>query len=96
MQNFHENIKIKTLLNIANMSNTAFCMAFKKTYLMTFQEYIKVVRVGYACRLLTEGIKRISEIAFSAGFENLSNFNRQFKDIKGITPSQFKAQVNKM
>jgi AraC-like DNA-binding protein len=96
LQNFQEEIRIQTLLELANMSNTSFCIAFKKTYRMTFQEYLKTVRVGYACRLLTEGIKTISEIAYASGFENISNFNRQFKHVKGLTPSAYKLQVEKM
>ena len=61
---------------------------------MPFKDYLLNVRVGYACKLLTEGIMNISEIAYDSGFENLSNFNRQFKKIKNITPSQFQKQFS--
>jgi len=56
---------------------------------MSFKTYLINVRIGYACRLLIDATKSISEIAYESGFENLSNFNRQFKRIKGQTPSQF-------
>jgi len=59
---------------------------------MSFKTYLLNVRIGYACRLLTDASKNISEIAYDSGFENLSNFNRQFKKIKGVTPSQFQEQ----
>ena len=59
---------------------------------MPFKDYLLKVRVGYACKLLSEESMHISEIAYDSGFENLSNFNRQFKKIKGITPSQFQKQ----
>ena len=93
LQNFQKNIQVEDILNIANMSNTTFCIAFKKTYQVTYQEYLKTIRIGYACRLITNGVKTISEIAYSSGFENLSNFNRQFKQVKGVTPSQHKMQI---
>lgn len=89
LQSFHKEIKIKDLLAITSMSNTAFCMAFKRTYRMTFKEYLVQTRVGYACKLLNESSLNISQIAYNSGFENISNFNRQFKKIKGITPSQY-------
>jgi AraC-like DNA-binding protein len=89
LQNFKKNITIKEMLDYTKMSNTAFCKAFKLSYRMTFKEYLLSIRVGYACNLLTDGNLNISEIAYNSGFENISNFNRQFKKIKGVTPSQF-------
>ena len=90
LTNFQKDIKIKDLLEITHMSNTTFCLTFKKTYRMSFKEYLLNVRIGYACRLLLEGSISISEIAYESGFENISNFNRQFKRIKGLTPKAFK------
>jgi AraC-like DNA-binding protein len=80
---------MKEMLAITNMSNSAFCNSFKKACRMTFKEYLLTVRVGYACKLLTEGTLNISQIAYSCGFENLSNFNRQFRKIRNTTPSEF-------
>lgn len=93
LKNFHEEIPMKILLDISNMSNTAFCSLFKKTYRMTFKSYLLQTRVGYACRLLGNERFNISEIAYQSGFENLSNFNRQFKKIKGLTPSQYQTKM---
>jgi AraC-like DNA-binding protein len=95
LQNFQEPIHIKNLLKIANMSSTSFSVLFKKTHNMTFKEYLVKIRVGYACRLLSDEDKSISQISFEAGFENLSNFNRLFKKFKGVTPSEFKHHVKK-
>ncbi len=92
-QNFNREININELLQITNMSNTAFCMAFKKTFRMTFKEYLLNTRVGYACKLLTDDGMTIAQIAYSSGFENISNFNKQFKKIKGVTPSQFQSKL---
>ena len=94
VQHFHEEISMKDMLSVTNMSNSTFCNAFKKTCRMTFKEYLLNMRVGYACKLLTEEAFNISQIAYICGFENLSNFNRQFKKIKNITPSQFQRQIN--
>ena len=61
---------------------------------MTFKDYLVNVRIGYVCKLLTEDTMSISEIAYGCGFENLSNFNRQFKKIKGLTPSEDLCQID--
>ncbi len=89
LQNFQKDANIKGVLEYTKMSNTAFCKAFKKSYRMTFKEYLLSIRIGYACNLLTDDNLNISEIAYKSGFENISNFNRRFRKIKGVTPSQF-------
>jgi len=89
MQNFQRQIHVKELLEITNMSNTAFCNNFKYTYRMSFTTYLVKLRIGYASRQLIHGEKNISEVAYDSGFENLSNFNRQFKNIKGVTPREY-------
>lgn len=93
MQNFQNNIRVSDLLKIAHMSNSSFCNLFKATYRMTFKNYLLKIRIGYACRQLMENNKSISEIAYKSGFDNLSNFNRQFKKIKTITPKEYIAQI---
>lgn len=94
LENFQKDIKVKELLDITYMSNTTFCLAFKKAYRMTFKEYLSKLRVGYACRLLTEESLSIAEIAYESGFQNISNFNRIFKRIKGYTPKEFKKKID--
>lgn len=93
MQNFHERILLKDMLELANMSSTTFSVVFKKNYNMTFSEYLLKVRIGFACSLLTDNTRSISQVANDAGFENLSNFNRLFKKAKGITPKDFKKKA---
>lgn len=90
LQNFQKKATIEGVLAYTKMSNTAFCKAFKTSYRMTFKEYLLSIRIGYACNLLTDDNLNISEIAYTSGFENISNFNRQFKKIKGATPSEFR------
>lgn len=94
LRNFHKKVLIKDLLEITNMSGSSFCTAFKNTYRMTFKDYLLSIRIGYACKLLTDSSQNISRAAYDSGFENISNFNRQFKKIKHITPSQFIKEVN--
>ena len=96
LQNFQRPLSVKDLLEITSMSNTSFYAAFKKTYRLPFKDYLLNMRVGYACKLLTNGQDSISGVAYKSGFENISNFNRQFKKIKGVTPSRFQEQIDKI
>jgi AraC-like DNA-binding protein len=94
MQNFQRKIQVKEILDQVNMSNTAFTVMFRKTFRMSYSEYLQKVRIGYACNLLTDSQKSINTIAFDAGFENLSNFNRLFKKAKNLTPKEFRKKAN--
>ncbi len=91
--NFHKKITIRKMLEITHMSNTSFCRAFKKVYRVTFKEFLTNARIGYSCLLLKDNTFSISQIAYSCGFENLSNYHRQFRKLKGITPSQFRNKL---
>lgn len=93
MQHFHEKIHIKDVLEIANMSSTTFSLLFKKTYNMTFSDYVLKMRIGYACSLLNDNNRSISQVSFEAGFDNLSNFNRLFKKTKNITPKEYRKKA---
>jgi AraC-like DNA-binding protein len=93
MQNFQKEIQINDLLKVTNMSYATFYNYFRRYYKVPFKEYLLDIRVDYACKLLRDETLNISEIAYSCGFENLSNFNRQFRRLKSMTPSQFQRQL---
>ena len=58
---------------------------------MTTTEYVTQLRIGNACALLINTDHAISLIADEVGYENLANFNRHFKRIKGQTPRSFRS-----
>ncbi|MCE5347668.1 MAG: AraC family transcriptional regulator [Bacteroidales bacterium] len=93
MQNFQKKIQIKDLLKVADMPYSTFYSSFKHAYTLPFKDYLLNIRIGYACKLLIDETQDISQIAFDCGFENLSNFNRQFKRIKNLTPSQYQKKI---
>ncbi|HMI03623.1 MAG TPA: AraC family transcriptional regulator [Pedobacter sp.] len=90
MRNFNNEITLPEIASIANMAVTTFCNFFKEQYRITFIEYLNKVRIGYACKLLCENKQNIVEIAYESGFNNLANFNRQFKKLKNMTPSDYR------
>lgn len=92
MANFKEQISIDHLASEVNMTKTSFCRFFKKRTNKSLVQYINEIRIGYACKMLYTETYNISEAAYESGFENISNFNKQFMKIKKKTPSQILAQ----
>ncbi|MBD2703529.1 AraC family transcriptional regulator [Spirosoma sp. BT702] len=90
MQNFDKDISLSEIAAVGNMGVTAFCNFFKEQFRVTFVEYLTTVRIGHACKLLSEHDRNIVEVAYECGFNNLANFNRQFKKLKGMTPSDYR------
>lgn len=89
MSNFSEDIKLQEAADIANMSVNAFCRYFKQHTRKTFSKFLNEIRIGHACRLLIEDRWNIRETAFECGYDNISYFNRQFKEITSFTPTEY-------
>lgn len=93
MEHFREQISVDDIAEQIHMTTTSFCRFFKKRTNKSFIQYVNDIRIGYACKLLLEEDYNISQIAYESGFENLSNFNKQFKKIKSVTPSGFVSKI---
>lgn len=79
------------LASIAGQSTSAFSRAFRKHTGMTLVQYVKRLRINLACQILmSDEQASITDICFEVGFNNLSNFNKQFRAEKGMTPSRFR------
>ena len=77
------------LARIAGLSTGAFSRSFRRHTGLALVQFITRLRVNFACNLLMENEElRITEVCFASGFNNLSNFNRQFLKLKGTTPSR--------
>lgn len=88
-KNFNKDIDLNTVASIVHMNPSAFSRSFKRVHQKTFSQYVNEIRIGYACKLLMDNELSISAIAYESGFNNLSNFNRQFKFIKRMSPSAY-------
>ncbi|MBC6997278.1 AraC family transcriptional regulator [Cytophaga sp. FL35] len=88
-KNFNTPIHSKDVAEIAHMNPSAFSRFFKRVHRKTFTRYLNEIRVGFSCKLLMEHNKSVSEVCYESGFNNISNFNRQFKAITGMSPSDY-------
>lgn len=89
MGRFTEDLSLAEVAEVANMTPTAFCRYFKERTNKTLSQFIAELRVGYACKLLVEADETISRISQESGYRTLSNFNRHFKAIVGLTPREY-------
>jgi len=75
----------------AGMAPASFSRFFRRATGRTFISYVNELRIGRACRLLLETELTITEIAYRVGFNNLSNFNRRFRQIRDQAPREYRA-----
>ena len=91
MQNFNSEIKLEQVAQKVHMSKNAFCRFFKQHTNKTFFQFLAEIRIQHACELLKERQEStILEIASQSGYNTISNFNRQFKEVKGINPRSYR------
>ena len=89
-EHYQENISQAQVAELVQMSSSTFSSFFKKTVGQTFVDYVNNLRISRACRLLIESDYSVVEVCHQAGFNNLSNFNRRFLKLKGMSPSRYR------
>jgi len=83
-------LTLSEVARAANMSTFYFCKRFKKATGLTFTEYLARVRVEKVTQALLDRRKRVSEAAYDAGFQSLSQFNRVFRRVAGESPTIYR------
>ena len=76
------------------MSESRFSRFFRRATGNTYTDFVNHVRINRACQLLMNSDRYITNICYDVGFNNVANFNRRFLEIKGMTPSEFRRQVD--
>jgi AraC-like DNA-binding protein len=79
-----------------DMSQAAFSRWFKRCVGRVFHRHLNELRVALVCARLSSGQDTITEAAFRSGYNNLANFNRRFREITGLTPSEFRLRARRM
>jgi AraC-like DNA-binding protein len=76
-----------------HVSTFYFCKIFKRATGLTFTDYVGRVRIEKAKNLLLNPHLRISEIAYTVGFQSLTHFNRVFRKLTGEAPTVFRESL---
>ena len=93
-QNYQQNVNIKAVADLTNLTIPSFCRYFKKITHITYTDFVNEYRINQACRLLFEN-KPVADICFEVGFNNISHFNKTFKQLKGKSPREYKIDMEK-
>lgn len=90
-KNLSQALRESELAELVGQSVSAFSRYFRRHTGVPFVQYVNRLRINLACQLLMSGELNITDICYQVGFNNLSNFNRQFLSLKGMSPSRWRA-----
>jgi AraC-like DNA-binding protein len=90
MKNFKREIMTGEAATLVNMAQNSFSRYFTQRTRKTFTAFVNEMRLNHACKLLAEGSTSVTDICFECGFNNLSNFNRQFKAVYHVSPLNYR------
>ena len=90
---YEETISVDYLAGICAISISHFMNTFQKVVGCSAIEYLIHLRIQAACAALTDTTENVAEIATGCGYNNLSNFNRQFKKMTGVSPKAYRRQM---
>lgn len=92
-ENFREDIDSSDIAVSADMHPKYAMSVFKKSTGMTLIEYVSLLRLSYAQALLMRDDASVLQVAMDSGFGSLSAFNKCFRKISGMSPSDFKREM---
>lgn len=75
------------------MSESRFSRFFRRATGNTYTDFVNQVRINRACQLLMSTDRYVTNICYDVGFNNVANFNRRFRELKGVTPTEFRKQA---
>ncbi len=89
-QHYTEDLTVEFLSQQIALSKSYFMSCFKRVTGTSLVTYINQIRVRNACEILLTTDAQVMQVALECGFDNLSNFNRQFRKHTGCSPSQYR------
>jgi len=90
-KNLSQELRETELAELSGQSVSAFSRYFRRHTGVPFVQYVNRLRINLACQLLMAGELSVTDICYQVGFNNLSNFNRQFLLLKAMSPSRWRA-----
>ncbi len=94
-KNYSNNFEFNDIVRKSGMNATYFCRAFKERTGKPLFEFINFIRIEKACKMLKRTDRTIIDIAFDAGYQNLSFFNRYFRKIMNMSPREYRRNIRK-
>ncbi|MBX2926907.1 MAG: helix-turn-helix domain-containing protein [Saprospiraceae bacterium] len=93
---YNRHITLDEVAGEINMTVPAFCRYFKKLTNKTFTHFVNEFRIAHAGRMLADEHLSIAAVSYESGFNNLSHFNKQFRQITGASPRDYRRSLRKV
>jgi len=87
---FHENLSLGEIAGAVGVHETHLARQFKRYYRLTVGDYLRHLRIEYACRALSASNSPLSEIALSSGFADQSHFTKTFGQVMQMSPAAYR------
>lgn len=91
-EHYMEKIDQTQIAKMLYMSVPYFCRQFQRAVGMCFTDYVHLVRIHEAQKMILSTEKKISQISEECGFGNVTYFNRVFRKVTGLTPRQYRSE----
>ncbi len=91
--NYSKDLNMAVVSNHISMNYSLFSYTFKRYVGTNFVNYLKNIRIGEAKKLLIETDMKVHEISKAVGYEHEKHFMKTFKNITGLTPSQYRKNL---
>ncbi len=92
-ENLYRHYTLEELSSMFSIGLTAMKQCFKAVYGVSIYSYMRTYRMNAAAVLLRREGCSIGQVAALVGYENPSKFSSAFKDVIGITPSEYRKSV---
>jgi AraC-like DNA-binding protein len=92
-ENYMNNISVDQLAELCHVSTSHFRRLFKKSLGWSPLDYLQIIRIDHACKLLYNCESSITEISMQVGYPSTSSFNRQFRRIHGVSPNHWRQKM---
>lgn len=94
-KNYQNDISLEEIACHVGMNPSALCRYYKRHTGKRIFEYLTELRISYAIKLLLNKSINVGQVAYDCGYNSLSHFNHQFKQITGYTPSEYAKNILK-
>lgn len=88
--NYDKNLTLEEISTTFHYSSNYFTKLWKKYIGVSFHKYLNDYRITRAMALLKESDLLVADIAYKMGFQSIKSFNRVFKSVTGMTPTEYK------
>lgn len=94
-EHYDEELKLEDMARMADLAPGYFSFLFKQATGKSFVEYTNYLRIHKSMQMIRDSDMKIIDIFMSVGFNHIGHFNRMFRKITGVTPSQFRKQFER-